>query len=302
LSTINPPTLPAMQTITPENNQALSKHPEQKPASYFAPDRVSTDRLNPHRLNMTINDQKFSLEMRPEVPGPRLQHQTADSARSKRSVDDHHHTSTGKRPINLHIVIHEDLKGVDRNQLFNEHFSWLKTELEEISGRDIHFSFLSPHEMRHMNYKHEDFGKAGQAWAQEVEDLRDKLGFDPDINKFLLLTKDDLAKGVAGTGVSDYAIAKAHSVAPAHEVGHMFGATHEDAENYFNKEGKTISSLYGESVALEVIRKIPQFRRIWGYQPSIMNGGDGIQQPQGQAYRFSDKNRENIRNYLKNIP
>lgn len=277
----------------------MSPGPEQKTTHFFAPDRVFIDRRNPNRLNMTINDQNLSLETRRKVQEPG---QMAESARSTRSVEDHEHAESRKRPIDLHIVIHEDLQDENREQLFNDHFSWLKTELEEISGREINIQFFSTDEMRKLNYKHEDLDTAGIAWAEKVEDLREKYGFAKDVNKFMLLTKDDIKEGTSGVGVLDYAIAKAAHRIPAHEIGHMFGATHQDAEKHFNSHGAVISSIYGEEAVLDKIRKKPELRSLLGYQPTIMNGGDGIQQPQGLPLRFSKKNRENIRKYLSTVP
>lgn len=293
------PAPPALDTPPPQNNETMSPQPEQKTTHFFAPDRVFIDRLNPNRLNMTINDQKLSLETRREVQEPG---HMAESARNTRSVEDHEHTAPGKRPINLYIVIHEDLQHENRELLFNDHFSWLKTELEDISGREININFFSTHEMRKVSYKHEDLNTAGSIWAEEVEDLREKYGFAKDVNKFLLLTKDDIKEGISGIGVLDYAIAKAAHRIPAHEIGHMFGATHQDAEKHFNTHGAVISSIYGEEAVLDEIRKKPELRPLLGYQPSIMNEGDGIQQPQGLPLRFSKKNRENIRKYLSTIP
>ena len=42
-----------------------------------------------------------------------------------------------KKPISIMIVIHRDLYNYQKNDLYADYFSWLKSELESLSGRDV---------------------------------------------------------------------------------------------------------------------------------------------------------------------
>nr|WP_157714465.1 hypothetical protein [Pseudomonas sp. PB120] len=177
------------------------------------------------------------------------------------------------------VFIHDDLDGYDKDKLYNDHFAWLKTELEEISGRGVLIIFNSKStlpEMTNYQYKNESFYDSGHGWKAMVKAFTSKVEeirpYDPDLNKFLLLTRNPINSSVAGAAIhkGQSGIASIfYYMAPAHEIGHMFGATHEDADVIYD-----------------------------GWWHDTIMKADWATTLRGNSYRFSDKNRENIRNYL----
>ncbi|MFL1523605.1 hypothetical protein [Pseudomonas sp. O230] len=188
-------------------------------------------------------------------------------------------TNQAKNPILLMVYIHDDLDGYDEGKLYDDHFAWLKTELEYISGRDVTIIFNSKSTspgMTHYHYKNESIYDSGQGWKAMVKAFTSKVEetrpYDPDLNKFLLLTRNPINSRVAGAAIEkgQSGIASIfYYMAPAHEVGHMFGATHDDADVIYD-----------------------------GWWHDTIMKADWATTFRGNAYRFSDKNRENIRHYL----
>lgn len=197
------------------------------------------------------------------------------SVRNRRSLQPAHR----KKPILLMVFIHDDLENYDKKTLYNDYFSWLETELEDLSGRTVTILFnskLTTPEMTNYNYKNESASDAGRGWQAKVKKFTSKVEetwpYDPDLNKFLLLTRSPINSKVAGvaSAIGQDAIASIHYyMAPAHEVGHMFGATHEDSDVVYDG---------------------------W-WHDTIMKADLGSAF-RGNYYRFSEKNRENIRRYL----
>lgn len=186
---------------------------------------------------------------------------------------------SAKNPILLMVFIHDDLDGHDENKLYDDYFAWLKTELEDISGRDVLIIFKSKStapEMTNYHYQNESPYDSGQGWKALVKEFTSKVEetrpYDPDLNKFLLLTRNPINSSVAGVaiGKGQSGIASIfYYMAPAHEVGHMFSATHDDADVIYD-----------------------------GWWHDTIMQTDWATTLRGNSYRFSDKNRENIRNYL----
>lgn len=133
------------------------------------------------------------------------------------------------------------------------------------------------------NYKNESESAALQGWRDLLHDFYSKtLSRDRDeanLTKLLLLTRDNINEKLGGIlglvgGVSmvegHCAIASIGSYRyPAHEIGHMLGATHEDSEVVYD-------GWWNDTIML-----------VDDYSPA-----------RGNVYRFSEKNRENIRKYL----
>lgn len=188
-------------------------------------------------------------------------------------------TDQAKKPIMLIVFIHDDLDGYDEGKLYDDHFAWLKTELEDISGRSVLIIFISKStapEMTSYHYKNESVYNSGQGWKTMVKALTSKVEetrpYDPDLNKFLLLTRHPINSSIAGAAIEkgQSGIASIfYYMAPAHEVGHMFGATHDDADVIYD-----------------------------GWWHDTIMKADWATTFRGNAYRFSDRNRENVRHYL----
>jgi hypothetical protein len=181
------------------------------------------------------------------------------------------------RPLLLMVFIHEDLTEYPYRDL-RDHFDWLVSEIEEISERRMTLTFVpssnSP-EISSYDYKNNDASRALFGWYDKVEAYKasSTVKFDENLHKFLLLTRENINSTVAGIAAptGHYAIASINHRAPAHEVGHMFDARHDDYEVLYNG---------------------------W-WDETIMAPGTGFSSLRGNANRFSDKNRENIREYLE---
>ncbi|WP_458370512.1 hypothetical protein [Pseudomonas fluorescens] len=184
------------------------------------------------------------------------------------------------RPLMLLVFIHKDLSDYKTGELFENHFNWLSDEFEALSGRPFAIIFIPPSAAPTLSDHSYKIGIPEQAlydWYLKVEEQKMTYtsgSYDDHTRKFLLLTRDNLNSSTAGiASPKGYcAISSIRSnQSPAHEVGHMFGATHEDYEVYYNG---------------------------W-WDETIMAPGTGFSALRGDAKRFSDKNRENIRNYLE---
>ncbi|MHC8329792.1 zinc metalloprotease [Pseudomonas sp. LB1P83] len=198
------------------------------------------------------------------------------SARDKRSLMDEN-PEQSKNPILLMVYIHSDLDEYDINELNHDYFSWARTELQDISNRNIDMILItkstSP-EMANFDYKDVSSAYSLHRWSQLVNKTSLRIpaaqSYHPKLIKHLLLTRNPINEKIAGVAYSkdECGIASISSyMTPAHEIGHMLGATHEDAEVIYNG---------------------------W-WHDTIMKPVNALH---GNDYRFSDKNRENIRNYL----
>ncbi|NVZ19042.1 hypothetical protein HX794_05255 [Pseudomonas costantinii] len=184
---------------------------------------------------------------------------------------------TAPNPINLNVFIHRDLHGDTRlPSLHDDYFSWLEAELEEISGRKVLTSFHrenGPVSLINFNYTGDHQDRIF-AWKHSILQHLENHSITPTpLDLYLLLTRDNINSTVAGIanlrGNFGIAATTSYRVA-AHEIGHMLGAVHEDGDNIFNG---------------------------WWHE-TLMKGRGTFSFLKGNAYRFSNKNRDNIRTYL----
>ncbi|QAY83446.1 reprolysin-like metallopeptidase [Pseudomonas arsenicoxydans] len=207
------------------------------------------------------------------------QNDTPTPVRHRRSLVNDGQSDRPKKPILLLVFIHDDLNDYDKGKLYDNYFSWLETELEEISGRAVTVIFNSQSttpKMTNYNYKNENAAEALRGWENKVKELTSKaentFPFNPNLDKFLLLTRSKINSSVAGIasnrGQSAMATIDSY-LTPAHEIGHMFGATHEDSDIVYD-----------------------------GWWHDTIMKYDANSPVRGNYYHFSEKNRGNISNYL----
>ncbi|VVO10408.1 reprolysin-like metallopeptidase [Pseudomonas fluorescens] len=195
-----------------------------------------------------------------------------------------------KKHITLPVIIHSDLQDYQKDKLYNDYFAWLKTELEFISEREVKILMYRQDEAPKLagyNYKNEDGSAALVGWRDLIHDWYSGiLSRDRDeakLTKVLLLTRDNINEKLGGLlgGLGGIALVKGHCAiasissyrAPAHEIGHMLGATHEDGEVIYD-----------------------------GWWRDTIMLADEFSHARGNVYRFSDKNRQHIRDYLNQFP
>lgn len=182
-----------------------------------------------------------------------------------------------KQPLTLNVFIHEDLSEYSRYKLYETHFSWFTDEIQNLSGRKLSVNMFSPSEAKSLsdfNYRNISENASLETWKEKLNKYFGDMLLNAThthFNKYLLLTRHAINSRVSGIATTRHyaGIASiATDMTPAHEAGHMFGATHEDSEVLYN-------GWWSETVMRP---ESSPFR--------------------SDANRFSDKNRENIRNYL----
>jgi hypothetical protein len=184
-----------------------------------------------------------------------------------------------KRPIDIVVFIHEDLKEINEDQLYADYFDWVADEIARISDRTTDVIFVQPSDapaLCNLDYKTEDLNGLLDSLEDELQQhIRTKDYFsDNRIYVFLLLTRNDINKKTLGVAYNPGNLGIASTTSSptaAHEIGHMFNAQHEDSdENIDTYFGRAKSIMYA-SAAKDV------------------------------AFSFSTKNEENIRRYLDRL-
>lgn len=204
-------------------------------------------------------------------------------------------TPTLLKPIRLHVIFHKDLEPnaltvfpgfmfnwpvLPRNFLLmkDNYFSWLITELENISSRKVELIEIKKEvapELYNFKYTSITIKDASARWKKAVTQYLERTSQTTSpLDKFILLTYSDPVPfqyaGLANKTGGQFAVASILRYNTfAHEVGHLLGAEHDAAAVIY--DGWWSDTLMSTS-AWRVFRTT--------------------------AYRFSDKNRELIKTYL----
>jgi Metallo-peptidase family M12B Reprolysin-like len=188
-------------------------------------------------------------------------------------------------PIRLNVVIHDDVPEAMRERLESDYFApWVK-EMQQITDRriDIRFNRDIPG-ISDLDYRIDDRMQLAYTLGGYNEDYWANRGsalVNRRIDKTLLVVTDsylpedptqpERAGEAELRGPAGWASLKTYS-AVGHELGHMFGATHENAQVMFN-------GWFCESYTY------PERNSV-----------------RSNCYRYSDKNREAIAAYLSEAP
>lgn len=187
-------------------------------------------------------------------------------------------------PIRLNVVVHDDVPASQREDLEASYLKpWVK-EMERFSGRKVELHLNeNVAGISNADYRVADrkplwdllLHHNAQVWGQDNSDWNYRL------DKTLLLVPGSIpAQGpeqgeVLGEGLlrnsAGWASLKTFAAA-GHELGHMFGATHEGAEVLFN-------GWFCETYT-------------YPYRQALRSN----------CYRYSDRNRETINAYLSEAP
>lgn len=183
------------------------------------------------------------------------------------------------KPITLYIFVHDDVPGSIAHTLGRGYFKAFTEEISFITGRSFAFN-----EVRHVqgvtdhNYKGENVDDILWSWQKAAAGYKNDKGLEwGKTERYILVTKDPINATTLGCAYpgKPAVIASTQSYQViAHEVGHSFNATHEDAELGWNA---------------------------WGGECETYMYQD-ISNARGNCYRYTPKNREHIKAYLSDAP
>lgn len=157
--------------------------------------------------------------------------------------------TSNKRPIFLTVFLHDDIPQAERASIRRDHFVWLLKDLEGVTGRRVYLDLIDKKSaLTAFSYKGEDVNSILKAWTRQVETYRREKNLPATRNhKTLLLTRDQVNSMHAGISREFHPVGIATmsaKTAAAHELGHMFGGTHEDSEVLFKNGWWCETTLY----------------------------------------------------------
>ncbi|MEB0079718.1 hypothetical protein QN386_21660 [Pseudomonas sp. CCI3.2] len=182
---------------------------------------------------------------------------------------------SAKQPIRLFVFYHDDVDADTQRIVPRNYLKDCIVEIKKITGRECIIEYKRSIEgVTDFNYKgHER--TVLEDWIRRVGGyvVQNNLSWKKTY-RYLLVTSDKLNDTILGVTYEGHNCLISSLVAYqniGHELGHSFGATHEDAELQYNSFG-----LLSETFVY------PHRDR-----------------KRGNAYRYSLKNRENIANFLR---
>lgn len=182
------------------------------------------------------------------------------------------------KPITFHIFVHDDVTLSDR-VLGLQYFKNFTDEISAITGRAFKFNMLrNIRGVTDFNYTSKSVKEVVDRWMAVAATYKNdnNLGWT-QTDRYILVINGNINDQVLGAAlprqpaliasVSSYQVV-------AHEVGHSFTATHEDAEIGWNP---------------------------WGVQCETYVYPE-VSKNRANCYRYTPKNRAHIVNYLKDAP
>lgn len=182
-------------------------------------------------------------------------------------------------PITLYIFVHDDVPTSIADALGRAYFKNFTDEITAISRRQFVFKEIrSLPGMTDFNYKNENQEDALQHWRVAAINYKNTHNLSwGKTERYILVTKDYINEQTAGIsyeGQPPMIASTVHYQVIAHEVGHSFNATHENAELSWNAWGGICETYMHPEIS--TIR--------------------------GNCYRFTKKNREHIKAFLSDAP
>ena len=187
-----------------------------------------------------------------------------------------------KESITIFAIIHNDIPESTKNTLYDDHFHPFVTELESFTGRRVRVISSERKPYSDFPYKGENESLTLSLWENMAFNFLDEMrakGVQTNLlTKIILITNDTLNVKVAGIARTvppfhsgTVAISSLSTyVNVGHEIGHLLGAKHEDAETQYNG---------------------------WWCDTYMRPQGDVFK---SNCYTYSPANRQNIKNYLAN--
>lgn len=138
------------------------------------------------------------------------------------------------QPLQISIFVHKDVE-ISTDELYENYLSHWEKAMNDISGREVRFEYITDaNPITTLNYQHEDL-------SIPLADIRKFFSWHEQANprpghgalrKGLLITQYPINGSTLGVAshLGNAGIASLQTyIAPAHELGHMFGATHDNA-------------------------------------------------------------------------
>lgn len=178
-------------------------------------------------------------------------------------------------PIFLTLFIHDQLDPKEVAGLGPDYLEWFLKEVTQITGRRVSvIRVTNTPGMTDFGYRQSDDMQAMREWHKRVVHYIEtrNLPLSTKNHKYILITRHNLASDILGVAFSNRGVAiaslKAYNTI-GHEIGHLLGATHDNAETSFARGLPCRTLMYPEHTAL------------------IAN-----------CYVFSEKNRQAIHEYV----
>ncbi|MEX3774658.1 hypothetical protein [Pseudomonas sp. MYb118] len=192
-------------------------------------------------------------------------------------------TQTDKSPINIFVVVHDDVPPSAKQDMHVNYFAHLADELQSFTDRKVNVIYGAGAPYSRFEYKGDNALEILQRWKKLAEQYLAAYkneGFIINrLSLVLLFTKDAINGNTSGAALVDlpqsngqFAISSGESyLYPAHEIGHLLGAKHQNFEVNYNG---------------------------WWCETYMAPNAHLLRT---NCYKYSPENREAIKNYLATL-